>query len=429
MKEKKSLETALEVERALVVGVNIDSDPYFADSIEELKNLAYACGIEIAGEVTQNLQRVNAAHYVGTGKLDEIRDLADREEVDLLIFEDELTPSQIRNLSKLVDVEVLDRSRLILEIFSGRAQTREAKMQVEIARLRYALPRLRNTNQNFSRQRGGTGTKNRGAGETKLELSRRKIESQITELEKELANIAVNRQIQRKKRSDSGIPKVALVGYTNAGKSTLMNHLVTQFQQSEEKLVFEKDMLFATLDTSVRNIRFADGKTILLSDTVGFVSKLPHHLVKAFHSTLEEVIEADLLLHVVDFSNPNYQQQVNVTNDTLKDIGAADVPQILVYNKVDLASNELSDHEQNVVKISAKKGLGFSKLINEISEQVFATYVKCQLVIPFAEGQIISYLKENANVMDLEYVDTGAQLTVELSEADFEKYKKYVLVM
>jgi len=428
MKEKKSLETALEVERALVVGVNIDNNPYFQDSIEELKSLAYACGIEVAGEVTQNLQRVNAAHYVGTGKIDEIRDFVDREEIDLLIFEDELTPSQVRNLAKLIEVEVLDRSRLILEIFASRAQTHEAKMQVEIAKLRYALPRLRNTNQNFSRQRGGTGTKNRGAGETKLELSRRKIESKITELEHELKNIALNRQVRRKKRNESGIPKVALVGYTNAGKSTLMNQMVTQCGQSEEKLVFEKDMLFATLDTSVRNIRFANGKTILLSDTVGFVSKLPPHLVKAFLSTLEEVTHADLLLHVVDFSNPNYQQQIKITNDTLKDIGAVNIPQIIVYNKVDLASNELGDHEQNVVKISAKNGLGFSKLINEITEQVFTSYVKTQLIVPFAEGQIISYLKENANVIDLDYIDSGAQLTVQLSETDFEKYQKYILV-
>lgn len=413
-------------ERALIVGVNINQDPHFNESIEELKNLSLACNIEPVAKIVQNLHRPNNALYVGTGKLSEIKALIDQEEINVLIFEDELTPSQIRNLSKHVDVEILDRTHLILDIFASRAQTKEAKIQVEIARLRYALPRLRDTNQNFSRQRGGSGTTNRGAGETKQELKRRKVEDKIFELEQELKNISLNRQIRRKKRIESGVPIVALVGYTNAGKSTLMNAMVRQYKQEEDKLVFEKDMLFATLDTSIRNIKFDSGKAILLSDTVGFINKLPHHLVKAFHSTLEEVREADLLLHVVDGANSNYEKQIEVTNATLKSIGADHIPQVYVYNKIDLISDDLQPEGESLVSISAKKGTGLPQLIDVLTTQLFADYRKCQLLIPYDQGQIISYLKEHATISRLSYVDEGTMLEVELSEADFRTYEMYV---
>ena len=413
-------------ERALVVGVNINQDPHFNESLEELKNLALACGTQPVAEVVQNLNRANAAHYIGSGKIEEIRDLIDQEEIDVLIFEDELTPSQIRNLDKKLGIEILDRTRLILEIFSSRAQTKEAKLQVEIARLRYSLPRIKNTTQTFNRQRGGTGTRNRGSGETKLELDRRKIEIKISDLEKELRSIALNRQVRRKRRARSGVPVVALVGYTNAGKSTLMNGMVNQYQQAEDKLVFEKDMLFATLDTSVRNIKFENGKSILLSDTVGFISKLPHHLIKAFHSTLEEVRKADLLLHIIDCANPNYQRQIDVTNETLKSIKADNIPQIYVYNKIDLAPDVPAPEGGCSVMMSAKKEIGYSELVRVLIRQLFSTYKKCQLVIPFDQGQILSYLMENATIFDISYFDTGTLLEVELSEADFNRYQMYV---
>ena len=419
-------ETKEKRERALVVGVNLNQDPYFEESIEELKNLALACDIDPVGEVVQNLQRPNNALYVGTGKLAEIRDLIDQEEIDVVIFEDELTPSQIRNLSKHLDIEILDRTRLILDIFANRAQTKEAKMQVEIARLRYALPRIRNTNQNFSRQRGGTGTMNRGSGETQLELDRRKIEIKISVLEKELKDIVSQREVRRKKRARSGVPIVALVGYTNAGKSTLMNGMVRKFQAAEDKLVFEKDMLFATLDTSVRNIEFEKGKSILLSDTVGFINKLPHHLVKAFRSTLEEVICADLLLHVVDIANPNHQKQIDVTNETLKEIEAGGIEQVYVYNKIDLAEDVDAAEEKPGIQTSAKKGLGFDALIDLLKEKLFSDYERCRLLIPYDQGGEISYLKENATMLGISYEDTGTLVDVELRSGDVEKYRDFI---
>jgi len=419
-------ETLLAKERALIIGVNVNQDPYFLESIEELKNLAIACNIEPIAEITQNLPRPNVAHYVGSGKIEEIRQLADSEEIDVLIFEDELTPSQIRNLAKLLDIEVIDRTRLILDIFAHRAKTKEAKMQVEIARLRYALPRLRNSNQNFGHQRGGA-VKNRGAGETKLELKRRKVEEKITELEAELKNIALTRVTQRKKRVISGAPRVALVGYTNAGKSTLMNAMVRLSGSDEEKLVYEENMLFATLDTSVRSIKFENSKTILLSDTVGFINKLPHHLVKAFHSTLEEVREADLLLHVIDKSNPHHELQLEVTNDTLKLINADDIPQILIYNKCDLLEDMNEEMGDNVALISAKKQLGFKELVLKISQSVFAHEQVYKLLIPFDAGQIISNLKSSGSILAMDYEERGTILTVSLNEATYGSLKKYEL--
>ena len=415
--------------RALVIGVNINQDPHFHESIAELKNLALACDIEPVGEVVQNLKRVNATHYIGTGKMAEIKDQIDQDKIDVLIFEDELTPSQIRNLEKFLNIEILDRTRLILEIFSSRAQTREAKLQVEIARLRYVLPRLRNTKQNLSQQRGGTGTRTRGAGETKLELDRRKIRIKISELEKELKNITLNRQIRRKRRAESGIPLVCLVGYTNAGKSTLMNALVKQNQHGQDKLVFEKDMLFATLETSIRCIKLENGNKILLADTVGFINKLPHHLIKAFHSTLEEVKEADLLLHVVDCTNSNYQKQIEVTNETLKYIEADHIQQVCVYNKIDLFPDIMLPENGISVKISAKNEIDIFQLTHILSKQLFSSYRKCQLLIPYDQGQILAYLKENATIMsEPSYTEAGTMVETKLSKADFEKYQKYVLI-
>lgn len=416
-------------ERALLVGVNLNNDADFHKSMEELKNLAEACELEIAGRTEQNLKLVNNAFYIGTGKVKELSEFIDAMEADVVIFNNELTPKQLRNLEKAIDCRILDRTSLILDIFAQRAKTKEARLQVEVARLQYMLPRLVGMNEAMDRQvgGGGVGTLNRGAGEKQIVLDRRRIEQKITDLKRELELIEKERQTQRKKRNESGLPRVALVGYTNAGKSTLMNAMVELSRKPDSKKVLEKDMLFATLETSVRNILLPDNKEFLLSDTVGFVSKLPHDLVKAFRTTLQEVKEADLLLHVVDASDPEYERQIEVTNNTLKQIGAEGIPVIHVYNKADLTEINIPSVRDESIHISARDKRGLEELICLIGKQVFKDYVDCVMLIPYELGSMVSYFKENANVKEMHYENGGTMLSLECSEADYRRYKQYVV--
>lgn len=414
-------------EKAVLVGVNLN-DPNFEYSMEELKNLAEALDVEVLGKVTQNLERINPSHYVGKGKVLEIKNFCEEAGANLIVFNDELSPSQIRNLERDLDFKVIDRTTLILDIFDRRAKTKEAKLQVELAQLQYMLPRLVGLHSSLSRQAGSTGgsLRNRGLGETKLELDRRKIEDQISRLRKELEQIEKHRETQRKKRKKNDIPVVSLVGYTNAGKSTIMNQLIAKFGLAE-KQVFEKDMLFATLDTSVRKIELPDKKQFLLTDTVGFVSKLPHQLVKAFRSTLEEAKNADLLLHVVDVSHKEYKFMMDVTNRTLKEIGVEDVPTIYIYNKCDLANIPYPRIFGDDLWISAKEGKGLDELIECIRKHIFSDYYTCELFIPFHRGDIVSYLNENASVLSAEYEEEGTRLQVELKESDCKKFENFIV--
>ncbi|MBQ7925466.1 MAG: GTPase HflX, partial [Lachnospiraceae bacterium] len=324
-------------DQVLLVGVDTETvhrtTEDFEHSMEELKNLAEAAGKKVVGIITQKLDMPNKSLYIGTGKIREVKEYASECGANEIIFDNALSPSQIRNLVRELDMPISDRTNLILEIFAIRAQTREAKLQVETARLQYMLPRLVGLHESLSRQGGGSGSmSNKGAGEKKLELDRRRIEHRIAELRKELEQIAGNRITQRGKRDRSGIPQVALVGYTNAGKSTLLNQMVEYYGDGEEKKVLEKNMLFATLETSVRRIDNGRNQPFFLVDTVGFIDKLPHGLVKAFRSTLEEVRYADLLVHVVDFSDENHKQHMEVTLETLKELEAAGIPQLVIYN-------------------------------------------------------------------------------------------------
>ncbi|WKA59003.1 GTPase HflX [Planococcus shenhongbingii] len=417
------------IEKAILVGVQLQKDLHFEYELEELRNLAEACNVEVVGEVYQNLERINPSHYVGKGKVEEIKAFYEEADANLVIFNDELSPSQIRNLEEDLECKVIDRTMLILDIFSRRAKTREAQVQVELAQLQYMLPRLVGLRASLGRQGGssGGGYANRGAGETKLELDRRKIEEQISKLHKELEQIRAQHTTQRKQRTKTGTPVVSLVGYTNAGKSTIMNGLLTKSGQQEEKQVFEKDMLFATLDTSVRQIRLEDNKNFLLTDTVGFVSKLPHHLVQAFRSTLEEARNADLLLHVVDVSNEEYRYMMDVTNSTLQDVGVEGIPTIFVYNKADLAGIPYPKISRGELWISAKKGMGLDELLEMIKEHIFVDYVTCRMIIPFERGDVVAYLNDSATILETEYEEDGTLMKVELGRADYDRFEQYVI--
>ncbi|MGG0276728.1 GTPase HflX [Bacillus rhizoplanae] len=415
------------VQKAILVGVNLNNQSDFEYSMEELANLAEACDVEVVGQVTQNLHRVNPSHYIGTGKIEEVSAFVKEADANMVIFNDELSPSQIRNLEEDLECKVIDRTILILDIFAQRAKTKEAQLQVEVAHLQYMMPRLIGLRESLGRQSGGVGTRNKGVGEKKLELDRRKIEEQIAALNKELEALTLHRQTQRKQRKKNEVPVVSLVGYTNAGKSTTMNAMLEMFNGSEEKQVFEKDMLFATLETAVRNIQLPDNKSFLLTDTVGFVSKLPHHLVKAFRSTLEEVAEADLLIHVVDYANPNYEHLIDITNQTLKQIGVENIPTIYAYNKADVMDIEIPKVQDNRVYLSAKQKVGMDELVQMIRTQIYQDYIQCEMLIPYDQGQLISYFNEHAHVLSTDYENEGTKITVECKTSDFEKYKKYVI--
>ncbi|MBO5210088.1 MAG: GTPase HflX [Lachnospiraceae bacterium] len=424
------------MERALLVGVNLNNGEDYKLSLEELGSLAEACEMEVVGSVEQNLIDVHKAFYIGTGKVEEVKEVAEEKEADVVIFDNSLSPMQMRNLQDKIGKPILDRSTLILDIFASRARSREAKLQVEVARLQYMLPRLVGLHAALSRQGGGSGSmSNKGAGEKKLELDRRVLEHRLAEYRRELKEVGAERQTQRKKRAASGMPRVALVGYTNAGKSTLMNAMLDLFGVDEidveEKKVMEKDMLFATLDTTVRKIAPENRHAFLLSDTVGFIHKLPHNLVEAFHSTLEEAREADILLQVVDYSDEHYKEQIAVTNQTLKELGAEGIPMIYVYNKADKVAPEnlprkIPSATEDSIYLSAKQKIGMEELICLIEKKLAGGYRECELMIPYTDGRAVSYLNENAVVFAMEYQENGVYMKVNCKTEDYNYYEKYI---
>lgn len=411
--------------KGILIGININNKINFDESMIELKNLCQACEIDEIAQIKQNAKKVNSKFYMGSGKIKELRDLIIDKDVDIVVFNNELSASQIKNIEDEIECSVIDRTALILDIFANRAKTREAKLQVEIARLQYELPRLIDDNEDLGRQGGGAGLKNRGSGETKLELELRRIKDRIVNLNKELETVMSQREIQKSKRKKSSTPNVALVGYTNAGKSSVMNVFVEKFINNEDKKVFEKNMLFATLETYVRNIKLPDNRSFLLSDTVGFVGDLPHNLVKAFRSTLEEVCDADLLLHIVDISNPNYENHIKVTNETLRQIGAENIPLIYVFNKSDLIElDELSDDR---ILISAKNNIGIDELVESICKQIFADYINLKIEVPYIEAKMISYIMENEAIINFEYTENGVMFHIECSKVEYVKYKEFII--
>ena len=416
-------------ERVMLAGVDTgENSEEFDHSMAELAELAKACVMEPVGMVTQRLEAVNKSLYLGSGKVQELSETAKILEAELVILNDTLTPSQLRNLQEELKMPVMDRTALILDIFEKRAGTREARLQVESARLQYLLPRLIGMHEALTRQGGTSGSmSSRGAGEKKLELDRRRIEHRISELNRELEQITKERETQRKKRQNSGIPLVALVGYTNAGKSTIMNRMLARYGRDDEKMVLEKNMLFATLDTSVRRICTGNNKDFLLSDTVGFIHKLPHGLVKAFRATLMELKEADLLLQVVDYSDPYYQRQMETTKETIAQLGAGAIPMITVFNKMDCVG-EIQFYPKvtgNKIYVSAKEDESLRVLTEQILERVYAGFREMHLLIPYEEGRVVSYFMENAQVLSMEYEKEGTKLHVRCHPGDKEKYSCY----
>lgn len=417
----------IEFTRVLLVGVDTGEEQDFDHSMEELASLAEAAHKQVAGIIVQHMESVNRSLYIGTGKAAQVKDYAAQVEAEEVVFDNALSPTQIRNLVNELELPVSDRNNLILDIFALRARTGEAKLQVEAARLQYMLPRLVGMRENLSRQ-GGTGgsLSNKGAGETKLELDRRKIEHRLSELEKELDSMTKNRETMRKRRMQSGIPQVALVGYTNAGKSTILNRLVERYGERREKTVTEKNMLFATLDTAVRSISTGDNRPFLLADTVGLIHKLPHGLVKAFRSTLEEVKYADLLVQVVDFSDEHYKQQMEVTEKTLKELGAGDIPRIVVYNKADkCGTEEIPQKREGRIYMAAGQGCGLDELTEMIQDALYADRVETDFLLPFNRGDLVSFLMEKATVLKQEYTEDGVHLKVSCQRQDAERYSLY----
>ena len=383
--------------------------------------------MEVVGQSSQNAESIVAGTYFGVGKINEIKSMAQGLKAKVLVLNDELTPVQIRNLEKLTKMRVIDRTELILEIFASRARTKQAKLQVQLARLQYELPRLHPSENNLDQQRGG-GFSNRGAGESKLELNRRTIGKQISAIKKELKAVASQEEIKSARRNQSRIPKVALVGYTNAGKSTTMNGLLREFsKEGSDKEVFVKNMLFATLDTSVRRIDLKDNFSFILSDTVGFISKLPHNLVESFKATLQETRDADLLINVVDASDPNMVQMIRTTQNVLDEIGVKGIPMITAYNKADKTDRNYPQIEGSDILYSATDPKSIKLLADLITKRVFSDYGKFNLTLPLSAGKELAYLHENAQILSENYEDDGVHIEANIAPDDQGRFKEYLV--
>lgn len=417
-------------QKVITVTVNIDMDEKtLEDKVIELEKLVQALDGEVVLSLTQNKSFVDKAFYIGKGKVNEIKDYCEKLDAEFVVFNNELTGSQVKNLEEIIGIRVIDRTNLILDIFSERARTKEAKLQVKLAKLKYTLPRLSALRSGFSRQQGGIGGK--GIGEQQIELDRRTINREISSITSQLKEIEKNRNEIRKKRINSKEPIISLVGYTNAGKSTLINKLISygKDENFEIKEVFVKDMLFATLDTYVREGLLLNGSKVMYVDTVGFVSDIPHNLVESFKGTLEEIKYSDLILHVVDISNVNVDEQIKITNDMIKKLECEDKNVIYVFNKVDKLADENIKFQyaniENKVFISAKNDEDIILLLKEIEKVLFSSLVKTELLIPYDKQKIVSNILNNYMPEFVEHIETGSFLKVSLKKEDYEIYKGY----
>ncbi len=403
-------ENKFQKEKALLIGNN-------SEELSELKGLALTAGVDIEGKIINKNPEINAAYYIGKGKLSEIEKKINIYDINIIIFDNELTPAQHRNLEKVLNTKVIDRTQLILDIFALHARTKESKLQVELAQLEYMLPRLKGKGNELSRLAGGIGT--RGPGESKLETDRRRIEKKIYRLKEKLKDIKRNRNVQRKSRHD---PVISLIGYTNAGKSTLMNLLT-------DAGTVVADKLFATLDAKLRSFTLPDGQNVIISDTVGFIKKLPHQLVASFRASLEEIKEADILIHVIDCHQTEVDNKINVVNSVLKDLDVYDKDIIRVFNKTDLVSksklNELNLFYPDTVNISARNGQGKNKLINKITEILKKNLTEIELNLPYEQAHYIDKIYTNGNVLKEEYKNNRITIKACINKNLAKKLKNY----
>lgn len=422
-------ENKIITQRAVLVGLyqGLKDEFDIKESMNELAELTLAAGAEVADIIIQNKASIEAATFIGSGKVEEVKIAVQDTESNMVIFNDELSGAQIRNLEAILETTVIDRTALILDIFAIRAQTKIAKLQVELAQLRYRMPRLTGLGASLSRTGGGIGT--RGPGEQKLEIDRRRINERIDEIRKQIKEAEKNRTVQRKLREKMEVPVVALVGYTNAGKSSILNYFINHSLEGEsDKQVFEKDMLFATLDTFARRIVLEDKKEFVLTDTVGFVSKLPHSIIDAFKATLEEALGADILLHVVDASNDSYRMQMEVTKQVLNELKAGDKKMITVFNKIDLVPSKVIGDLDESVHISAKTGENVGLLIEKIKAHLFSNMKHAAFVIPYTDGTATSYICQTYQVEKMDHLEMGTYIEADVSEADYNKYSQYLKI-
>jgi len=423
--------------KALVVGVNLKGQQdllSLEDSLAELERLADTAGVEVVGYVSQNLKSPNPKTYIGSGKVEEVKMLAEGMEADIVIFDNELSPRHQRELEECIgdSLRVIDRTALILDIFAQHARTKEGSLQVELAQYEYRLPRLTRAWTHLARQAGGGGGRTgsvggvglRGPGETQLEVDRRIITKRIEFLKAELEKVRNQRMLYRQRRKKSQIPVVALVGYTNAGKSTLLNKL-------SDSDVYVADQYFATLDPTTRRVDLPGGQTVLLTDTVGFIQKLPTELVAAFRATLEEISEADVLLHLVDITHANAEAQVKSVHETLLDIGAGDVPMVFAFNKIDMVKDTDSEKAAfegvpDAYPVSALTGKGLEELLFAVESELFESYIELDVLIPYQEGQLLSLFHEFGQVQEIQSVERGTWIKGLLPRRLFFHFEPYL---
>lgn len=408
-------------ERAVLVGLNADcftaEQTATEESLEELEALLETAGGFCTGKVLQNRHTPDSHSFIGEGKAQEVRMLVEATMSTMVIFDNELSPGNVRALEEIIGVTVLDRSALIMDIFAQRAKTREGRLQVELAQYKYLLPRLSGMGASLSRQGGGIGT--RGPGETKLESDRRHIRERITRLEEELEQVRQVRAVQRERRMKNSVPVVAIVGYTNAGKSTLLNHLTGAGIPANNRL-------FDTLDTTSRALTVSDNLDVILSDTVGFIAKLPHHLVNAFHATLEELEYADLLLHVIDSADPHRDDHIAVVDKLIGKLSKPETPVIYAYNKADLVPMDDIPVGENIIPISAKKGAGMEQLLSAIEKALAGTRHHVVLCLPYSMGGQVDNLHSNAQVMNVDYSAEGIVIEAVLDDILYGRLRDFV---